>query len=496
VELSSRGALLTRALLRDYSGEDTESPLVLISAELLSTGALALELDRSGTPLDEVVWEVAGESSEEQSVAFRAPLGGDRAVEKRIRLARDDYLLEVEVIFTGDWPVARSPQYRLSTPDRIRYERTSRGGANRQVTGYAGPDGRFAATERRKIELIPEGERLDAQPALWSGLESNYFAFVMRPVVDTSWSPGLWNVVVRGTSDPQAKELAGDFNEQGIQGLPYSVGFRREARGGETQRFEVFLGPKDRQVLSRHAEVGYGELIDYGRLGFLVRIFLWLLSFFEGIFRSYGIAIICLTVIVKAALHPINKKNQAVMQQQQKKMAKIQPEMQKVKERYKNDSMKANREIQKLMKEQGVNPAQMFGGCLMIFLQLPVWIGLINTFSLALELRQTPFLYISDLTQPDHLFELPFSLPLLGSWFNLLPVVYVILTLVNQRMMPKSDNPQMQQQQKMMTFMMVAFGFIFYGFSSGLLLYFLTSAGLGIIEQKIIRAELRGKGIR
>ena len=253
--------------------------------------------------------------------------------------------------------------------------------------------------------------------------------------------------------------------------------------------YEVFLGPKETTVLKSEEflRIGYGELIDYGSLGWLVRLFLFLLNFFHGIFHNYGVAIICLTILVKTILHPINKRNQAVMQKNQKKMGKIQPQIKELRERYKNDPRKMNQEVQKLMKEHGVNPAQMFGGCLMMLLQLPIWIGLYNTFLVTFELRQASFLYIEDLTQPDRLFPFPF----LVDHFNLLPLLYVVLTLVNQRMMPKSDDPQMQQQQKMMTFMMVAFGFIFYNFSSGLLLYFLTNAGLGIIEQKIIRAELK-----
>jgi YidC/Oxa1 family membrane protein insertase len=198
-------------------------------------------------------------------------------------------------------------------------------------------------------------------------------------------------------------------------------------------------------------------------------------------------------MLVKALLHPINKKNQAIMQRQQKKMAKIQPEMKEIKARYPNDALKANREIQKLMKEHDVNPAQMFGGCLLIFLQLPIWIGLFTTFGISLDLRHAPFLYIQDLAQADRLFQLPVALPFLGAYFNILPVIYVILTVINQKMMPKSSDPQQQQQQKIMMFMMVAFGFIFYNFASGLMLYFLTSSGLGIIEQRIIRAELAAK---
>ena len=132
------------------------------------------------------------------------------------------------------------------------------------------------------------------------------------------------------------------------------------------------------------------------------------------------------------------------MQVQQQGMARIKPQMDEIRDRYKNDPTTMHRKTQELFKKEGVNPAAMFGGCLFIFLQLPIWIALINTFSIAIELRQTAFLWIEDLTRPDMLFQMPFSIPLLGDWFNLLPLVYVVVTLINQRMMPKSEDPQAQ----------------------------------------------------
>ena len=89
------------------------------------------------------------------------------------------------------------------------------------------------------------------------------------------------------------------------------------------------------------------------------------------------------------------------------------------------------------------------------------------------------------------LFKFGFNVPLLGEWFNLLPVLYVILTIVQQRMQPKPEDPQMRQQYNMMTFMMAFFGYIFYASPSGFILYIMTSAALGILESKIIKAELR-----
>jgi YidC/Oxa1 family membrane protein insertase len=289
--------------------------------------------------------------------------------------------------------------------------------------------------------------------------------------------------------------LFNQYADDGLQGWPLRVGFNRRIDLQQDHEYAVFLGPKDPEVLAQNASWDAIQLIDYGFFGWLCRPFLALLRFFDSFLGSWGLAIIALTFVIRAVLHPVNKRNQRQMQVQQQGMARIKPQMDEIRERYKNDPTTMHRKTQELFKQEGVNPAAMFGGCLFIFLQLPIWIALINTFSVAIELRQTAFLWIDDLTQPDMLFQMPFALPLLGDWFNLLPLIYVVVTLVNQRMMPKSEDPQMQAQQKMMTFMMIAFGFIFYSFASGLLIYFIVSALVGIAEQKLIRKELAAAGI-
>ncbi len=492
--LDSRGACVTSAFLVDYRedlrpGEVDERPLALFSPELDAGGALQIFVTEYPF-LETIPWDMTVEESE---VIFSLPLG-DRSVIKKIRLDPDSYTVEVSVRFDGEWPLAGDDAYTLFGPQRIRFDGRAMA-PNGQVIGTAGPQGNFAEVERKKIRPIPGGEHQDARRVLWNALESQYFAFVLRPLLTTASPQFPWSATVQGLSSSPPKGMVQENQKRGVQGLPFRIGIRHELIPGNQDEYQVFLGPKDRRVLALYKEVGFGELIDYGSvLGPLLRLFTMLLGFFEGIFGSYGIAIICLTILVKALLHPLNKKNQAVMQKQQKKMAKIQPQMKEIKERYKDNSLKANKEIQKLMKEHDVNPAQMAGGCMLMFLQLPVWIGLYWTFILALDLRHAPFLYIDDLARPDRLFPLP-TIPILG-WdsFNLLPVLYVVVTVLNQRMMPKSPDPQMQQQQKMMNFMMVFFGFIFYNFASGLLLYFLTSSTLGIVEQRIIRAELRRSG--
>jgi len=488
IELTSEGAGVQRVELKNYVEADRQTVLTLLSPELQSGIGLTLQFTDQdfSIPVESLNWELV--SSSDSSVVFRMPLGGGRSVTKELTLPASGYELDVAVAFEGVYPSSRDVPYQLLGPERIRFEPKSIY-PNSRVFGIVDAEGRFLETEHKAVGAVPQRMSIVGRRISWAGLESNYFALVIRPV-DLASTLGRPKVVEIGEADRDRADQYRDNHEFGRQEFPLQVGFQAPISPESTDHFRVFLGPKDPTILAKYKEIGYPELIDYGSLGLLVRLFLFLLRTFEALTSSWGVAIILLTVLVKSLLHPMNKRNQRTMQRQQKKMGKIQPQVKELREKYKGDPLKANQEIQKLFKENDVNPAQMFGGCLMIFLQLPIWIGLINTFRLAIELRQTPFLYISDLTAPDHLARLPFSIPFLGDWFNLLPVLYVAVTLINQRMMPKSDDPQMRQQQKMMTFMMVAFGFIFYGFASGLMVYFLTSSSLGIIEQKMIRSEL------
>ena len=119
-----------------------------------------------------------------------------------------------------------------------------------------------------------------------------------------------------------------------------------------------------------------------------------------------------------------------------------------------------------------------------------------NSISISLDLRHAPFLWIKDLTRPDHLFPLPLGLPFQGwDFFNLLPVIYVALTLLQQKMQPKPSDPQMQQQMKMMTFMLVFFGFLFYAYPAGFLLYFIAGAAISMLESRIIKRVLAREGL-
>ncbi len=363
-------------------------------------------------------------------------------------------------------------------------------------------------------------EGWEREGVAWLGLTNSYFATVFfprpqfspprgeggrAPFVDTGFAAAF--------PDPQSlRELAEEGstvrNIDHLIDAQYGVLAEKSYKNVRTgfssvaltlspdssvrHEYGLFAAPRAKESFARYSHLNFEGINDYGWLDSLVRFFIAILNGLKTVtFGSWGFAIVLLTVCVKLCLHPINRRSQRSIMRAQKKMQKVKPLMDEIKERYGKDRVAMQKEMQKLFQEHGINPVQQLGGCLMMFLQLPIWIGLYRTLQYAIGLRQAEFLYITDLTKPDNLFPFGFDLPILGDYFNLLPILYVILTLINQRLQPKPTDPQMQAQYKMMSLMMVVFGVIFFQFPSGFMLYIMTSSALGIVESKIIKAQLK-----
>ncbi|MBM4299309.1 MAG: membrane protein insertase YidC, partial [Deltaproteobacteria bacterium] len=200
--------------------------------------------------------------------------------------------------------------------------------------------------------------------------------------------------------------------------------------------------------------------------------FLYVLHFFHRFTASYGLDIIILTVLIKLLLWPLTHKSMASM----KSMAKLAPQMEKLKEKFGNDKEKLNREIMEMYKRNGVNP---LGGCLPMVLQFPVFIGLYNALSTPIELRHAPFLWIKDLSRPD--WE---SLPLtIAGWNFGIPVLTILMggtMFLQQWMTPSAGDPN---QRRMMLFMPLLFTFMFVSFPAGLTVYWTVNNILSIVQQ-------------
>ncbi|KAA3613483.1 MAG: membrane protein insertase YidC [Planctomycetota bacterium] len=268
--------------------------------------------------------------------------------------------------------------------------------------------------------------------------------------------------------------------------------------------FIWYLGPKDpRELKAEEYQMLLAVIrkIDYGGSFFydifftntIAKAILGLLRFFHMLFGNWGIAIILMTVMVRAILFPINRTSQVKMATYQAKMAKLKPQMDAIKAKYADNKQKQNEETMKLYQKHKMGPP--LGGCLPIFLQFPVFIGLFAALRCSILLRQEPFFgYIQDLSKPDALID--FGGPVLDFWplsgvvsLNILPILMVVLWVLHQRTMPKPADPQQAQMQKMMSFMPIMFGLLLYNYAAGLSLYMITSSALGIFESKVIRKK-------
>ncbi len=252
----------------------------------------------------------------------------------------------------------------------------------------------------------------------------------------------------------------------------------------QKNRFQIGLLPAEKALLSSY-DRELEKTMNWG--GKIIKPFSialhWLLEFFYRLIPNYGVVILVMSVVIKIITYPLTHKSYSSM----KRMQLVQPRIKELQEKYKNNKQVLQQKTMELYKEEGVNP---MGGCLPMLLQLPLLYGLFIVFRTAIEFRGAPFmLWIKDLSSPDAMFGFGFNIPLLGSEFNLLPVLMTVLMVVQQKMSGNTSagTPQQAQQQKMMMWLMPAMMFfLFYNFPSGLVLYYLTFNALTILQQKFI----------
>jgi len=234
----------------------------------------------------------------------------------------------------------------------------------------------------------------------------------------------------------------------------------------------LWVGPKLQDQMAEVAP-NLDLVVDYGWLWFIAKPLHSLLSFIQSFVGNWGVAIICLTFIVRGAMYPLTKAQYTSMA----KMRMLQPKLQAMRERIGDDRQRMSQEMMELYKKEKVNP---LGGCLPLILQMPIFIALYWALMESVELRHSPFFgWITDLSAQDPYYILPL---LMGASMFMI-----------QKMSPTTVTDPMQQ--KIMTFMPVMFTFFFLFFPSGLVLYWLVSNVVTLIQQSLIYKALEKKGL-
>ena len=248
------------------------------------------------------------------------------------------------------------------------------------------------------------------------------------------------------------------------------------------EHFLVYIGPNRVDELE---PFGLGNIVNFGKLDPICKLLVGGMQLIYNIVHNYGVAIILLTMVINILLMPLTKTSFMSM----RRMQLVQPEMQKLREKYKKDASKLNQEMMALYKKHKVNP---MGGCFPMILQMPVFISLYVALSKSVELLGSKFLWVKNLAAPD-MVHLPFTLPVLGDSIHILPLVMVLAMVFQQRTSMASmsnADPNMARQQKiMLIFMPIFFGFIFYPMPSGLVIYWLTNTVVMTTYQRFLKKQ-------
>ena len=484
-----------------YPDHTRERPLRLLFSEGNEDFLLRLCSDESVKDIAGNNWHVSrDESDSHKLVMWTDVTASDRKklrITKTFFLEEDSYHLTLEIRIENLSAAGSIPwSYRLLAVSGIVEE------ADTRTTGGSLVAHKF----EKSLDIARKTPRslTDKEPrkeysagGAWAGLENKYFVAIVAPA-DNITGGAIKSIVVERISKPGKPPQPGSEKPVLMNMRVILASNKLEVKAGAenalTHRYLLFVGPKQDDVVgrARYSELGFENLLDFGRFGFLSKLFLWIMRGVYYVIPNWGIAIIILTLIVRVCLHPISRKSQMSMQRYQKAMQKLKPKLDKLKEKHKGNRQKLNAETMKLFKEEGVSmlPA---GGCLLMFLQIPVFIGLYWALSLSIELRQAGFVFwIDDLSRPDAAFTLPGNIPLLGTPFiNILPIIMLGAMIFQQKSQPRPEDPQQASQQKVtMYIMMIVIGYIFYNMPSGLVLYFLTSTLVGIAESRYIRRKL------
>ncbi len=404
-------------------------------------------------------------SGERVALTFEAIDASGAVVRETYRVRPDTYAIDLEVEVRGvpsswrvtDYSLAVRSWPLLTEADEVGDVRSLR------ATSMVGTN-----LHREHAGHIVGKPRVFDGSASWAAVQSRYFVAGIAVVQGAGRS--VRSSAIRRPLDPREQTMLppGTKPEMEIAENALVIGLPSELR--PVQRFALYVGPSDYFQLAK-LELGLERVVDLGWRWVqpASKGLLTLMRWLYGVVRNYGLAIILLATLVRLLLHPLNVagiKNMRAMQ-------RIQPELERLREKYKNDAQALNTAMMSLYRENKVNPA---GGCLPMVVQIPVFVALYNVLFNAIELRQAPFVaWIHDLSAPDLLFTVG-PLPI-----RLLPLLMLGAGLLSQRLTP-TDPRQMPTMYLMNAFMTV----FFYNLPSGLVLYWTLMNLLTAIQQWLV----------
>lgn len=425
--------------LKNFKGKlDKEGKPVNISENIAKPGSFKTQIDANGA-LETVVFQAnrpnitIGDKETAELILTGASSTGLK-IQKKYAFSADKYIITTELTTENPTAAGFNGSEVITLLANV---------AGKDKSGYH--QGPIIYTKDILRQTEKEFQKTGSEKVKWIGLEDKYF---LSAVITKTDIPVNWLTEVSSVTAARA-----------ALSVPLSLGPNQKA----VYTYNTFMGPKEYDLLVKQ-KIGLEDAIEFGWFGFMAKPFLVVLNFFERYLGNYGLAIIILTVLIKIIFYPLTKHSLKSMRD----MQKIQPQMAALKEKYKDNKEKLNKEMMDLYKRYKINP---LGGCLPMVLQIPVFIALYEVLYVAIELRHAPlFLWIRDLSDKDP--------------YYITPLIMGATMFIQQKMTPTSVDPS---QAKIMLIMPVVFTFMFLNFPSGLVLYWLVNNVLSIVQQYYIQ---------
>ncbi len=389
-----------------------------------------------------------------------------KKITRTLRFYGGSYHFDVQVAFEHPEEILLNNEYQIGWENGLPLTEPNFRDDNSYYQAYV-----YMAEELESYKIDEPGEQKPMNltgSADWLAVRTKYF---LMSVINENKENNIVDGVFLGGEGEKFKDFV-----HGKYDLAFNVRFNSKSKNV----FRYYLGPLDYNILKSYNRDLDILVLNNGWYERTFRFFsLLILPFLEFLHRfipNYGLVIIVFSILIKILLYPLTKKSYQSM----KEMQRIQPIMNELRKKYKDDPQRLNKEMMKLYKEHGVNP---MGGCLPMLLQMPLLFALFIVFRSTIQLRGAPFIpgWIDDLSRSEGLLHLPFSIPFYGNEFNLLPVLMAI-TMIFQSKMTTQDPKQKTMIYIMPIFMLMIFNTL----PSGLNLYYTMFNLLTIIQQMYI----------
>lgn len=479
-ELSTLGATIRSWSLAEYQLADSSAAVQMVDGT--ESGAIGLVFTSPSSRVYDTrtfffTSDISGDridvGDRPATVTFRAPVG-EGAILVAYTFSRGSYEVVMDVRMEKPETFVTSSGYEVVWNGAIPFSEDDHQNELQRSGAYARSGGEVE-------QLDVNGETYDELSLRgqvdWVAVKSKYFVAAVIPDGQTRGAELLG-------------ERFGEADDPDLR-LDFSASLDVAVPGPDGDRYRMYVGPMEYKRIGDYG-LGLYDTVDYGWDFFEVVtrplakfVFIPVFGWLGGILPNYGLVIIVLSLLIKLVVHPLTKSSFTNMA----KMRELQPRMEAIKEKYSDDPQKQQQATMKMYKETGVNP---LGGCLPMLLQYPIIIALWQFLPQAIEIRQQGFLWAGDLSAPDVILNLPFSIPLYGNFVAGFTLLMGISMVLQMRLQANPGTGGAQAKIFMYVFPVMIF-VIFNKLAAGLNLYYLCYNVLSAVHQKLINRQLEAK---